>query len=274
MDQTATDISVHPYAKLFPRMGEREFEELKRDILIHGIRQPIVMYQHLILDGRHRFDAGFQLGVECPQIEFEGDDDAALAFVLSTNLHRRHLTESQRAMVAAKLATMRMGDNQHCPTEGVPIGTPSVPLCRAAKMMNVGRMSAARARAVMSRGVPELVAMVERGNVAVSAAAEVVQLPVARQRQVVEHGSEKIVAVAREQRTTREKVSARSAQLAPTPPPRRRKSSTVRMLINGWNSRLKALWFIATPEERRVFLEELNLLPDLETRSQGERTPT
>lgn len=80
-----------------------------------------------------------------------------MAFVVSLNLHRRHLDESQRAMVAAKLATMRKGANQH-----VPIGTPSVSLADAADMMNVGKRSAARAREVLDHGAPELVAAVER----------------------------------------------------------------------------------------------------------------
>ena len=33
-----------------------------------------------------------------------------LTFVISANLHRRHLTESQRATIAAKIVTMNSGD--------------------------------------------------------------------------------------------------------------------------------------------------------------------
>jgi len=42
---------------------------------------------------------------------FKGDN--AAKDVISWNLHRRHLNESQRAMVAAKLANIKIGDNQH-----------------------------------------------------------------------------------------------------------------------------------------------------------------
>ena len=46
----------------------------------------------------------FTGGVECPMREYDGDDPRS--FVVSLNLHRRHLNESQRAMVAANLANM------------------------------------------------------------------------------------------------------------------------------------------------------------------------
>jgi hypothetical protein len=51
-----------------------------------------------------------------------------LSYVVSLNLRRRHLSESQRAMVAAKLATLKLGDNQH--SEGLPIG-------RRSELLNV-----------------------------------------------------------------------------------------------------------------------------------------
>ena len=91
-----------------------------------------------------------------------------MAFVVSLNLHRRHLDESQRAMVAGKLATLRDGQRA---ARAASIDAPSVTQTQAAELLNVSRKSVQRAREVLDHGTPELVAAVERGEVSVSAAA-------------------------------------------------------------------------------------------------------
>ena len=68
---------------------------------------------------------------------------SALAFVASKNLHRRHLTESLRAMVAAKIATMKHGSNQLSEKRSCPLATPltvtpQISRGEAAETMNVG----------------------------------------------------------------------------------------------------------------------------------------
>lgn len=175
-------INAHPYAMTFPKMGEVEFAELKRDIKLNGVRQPIVMYRGLILDGRHRYAACSDLDIDCPQEEFAGDDADALTFVISTNLHRRHLKESQRAWVADKLATMRKGRH----TQGnASIEAFSMSQPDAAKMLNVARSSVQRAAIVRDKGVKELHDKVEGGDLAVSVASKIAKLPKDKQREVL-----------------------------------------------------------------------------------------
>ncbi len=58
-------------------------------------------------------------------------------------------------MVAARIATLRVGR-----PENAPIGAITQP--EVAEDLNVGRRSVQRARAILDRGAPELVAAVER----------------------------------------------------------------------------------------------------------------
>jgi hypothetical protein len=57
-------------ADLFPRMTEAEFTALVEDIKANGLRQPIVLYQGKILDGRHRQDAAKLAGRELAEKDF------------------------------------------------------------------------------------------------------------------------------------------------------------------------------------------------------------
>jgi hypothetical protein len=94
----------HAASGIFPLLEEKELRELARDIEAHGLREPIILYKGKILDGRNR-DAACKLAKVQPRYqEYEGDDP--VAFVVSKNIHRRHLTTSQRAAFAADLAAM------------------------------------------------------------------------------------------------------------------------------------------------------------------------
>jgi ParB-like chromosome segregation protein Spo0J len=92
----------HRFADLFPMMGEPELEALSDDIKQNGLRQPIVLHEGAILDGRNRFQACSRAGIEPEFTEHQGDDASALALVISLNSQRRDLTPAQRALAAAR----------------------------------------------------------------------------------------------------------------------------------------------------------------------------
>ncbi len=186
---TESALEFHPLANVFPLSDGEEFEALRADIAEHGVREPVVLYEGQILDGRNRYRASRSAGVDCPMMTYEGDDPAA--YVVSLNLHRRHLTESQRAMAAAKLVSWARGENQHTS------GSANLPTHKAAEMLKVSERSVTTARAVRDKGTPELQQKVEHGKVSVSAAADVATLPKAEQAEIVARGEREILEVAR-----------------------------------------------------------------------------
>jgi N6-adenosine-specific RNA methylase IME4 len=158
------------------------------DIREHGLHEPVVLFEGRILDGGNRYRACLAADIECRFETYQGDDP--VAYVVSLNPRRRHLSESQRAMVAAKLATLGQGAR----TDLAPIGAKSQE--EAADLLNVSRRSTQRAREVQEQGTPELVHAVERGEVSVSAAADVATLPVEEQCEIVARGEREILQVA------------------------------------------------------------------------------
>jgi DNA N-6-adenine-methyltransferase (Dam) len=184
-------LAYHPLANLFPLLDGAELAALADDIRANGLREPIVLFEGAILDGRNRYRACVAAGVDARFETYAGPDP--LAYVISLNLRRRHLDESQRGMVAAKIANMRQGTR----TDLQPSANwPEVSQTQAAGMLNVGERTVRRAREVLDDGVPELVKKVERGDVSVSAAADVARLPEPEQREIVAAGAKAVVEVA------------------------------------------------------------------------------
>ena len=95
------DLAIHPIALLLPPMNEAEYKEFKDDILGNGLHNPIILYQDKVLDGRNRYLACKELEIDVWAREWEGGSDP-IEYVISQNIHRRHLTAGQRSIVAAK----------------------------------------------------------------------------------------------------------------------------------------------------------------------------
>lgn len=161
--------SLHPLCQLFPPLPTAEFDALTADIAAHGLRQPIVLYERQILDGANRYRACIEAGVQPAYKTFDGDDP--LPFVLSQNLHRRHLTPGQQAAIVAAAQ-----DWAQAQTKGKP------------KMANIGHLVTVEQRAAQSgasrntqkmadkvaKADPELAQRVARGEIGLPQAVKAV----------------------------------------------------------------------------------------------------
>jgi hypothetical protein len=173
------ELSAHPLANLFPLMNEADFTALRDDIAAQGLLEPLWLYEGQILDGRNRYKACKALGIQ-PQVRtYQGSDP--LGFVLSMNLVRRHLNESQRALVAADVATMRQGERTDLEPSA---NLQKVSQAKASELFNISARSVSDAKRVKMAAQPEVVNAVRDGHLAVSAAAKLAQEPGPVQREV------------------------------------------------------------------------------------------
>ncbi|MET4347433.1 ParB N-terminal domain-containing protein [Bradyrhizobium sp. RT9a] len=155
-------ITVHPAADLFPMMSADELKTLGEDIKANGLRVPVVVWKPQkdspaqLLDGRNRLDAieaaGITIHVEedkqhlilwrCDaedkwwRISTQANGGAEdgfdpYAYVISANVHRRHLTpEQKRDLIAAVLKAQPEKSNRQV-AKAVGVSHPHVAAVRA-----------------------------------------------------------------------------------------------------------------------------------------------
>ena len=166
-NMTQKNFPIHPAAELFPPMTEAEFAGLKEDIRQNGQSDKIVILNGSLIDGRHRLRACHELSIEPEIVELIEETDP-WQYVVSHNLHRRHLDTAQRAMVAAKLATLQLGEKKA--DSGIPLSPMSQ--SDAAEKLNVSTDSVKQACKIRKYATPEVIAEVESGTMSLNAAVE------------------------------------------------------------------------------------------------------
>lgn len=90
-------MEFHEIAELFPLMKEKEFDALVESIKKNGLRDPILLYENKILDGRNRYKACIEAGIKLRYENWKGDDP--WEFVWDTNAERRNINQGQKAAI-------------------------------------------------------------------------------------------------------------------------------------------------------------------------------
>jgi hypothetical protein len=178
----------HEIANLFPLMSEEEFVALKADIKENGLKNPVILLDGKILDGRNRFKACQEVGVKVITNDYDGNDP--LSDVISWNLKRRHLNETQRASIAAKLANMQSGANpgnsnavkNKNESANLPTG---ISQTQAADMLNVSERSLRTAKKVQEEAIPEITERMSSGEMSLNSAAMAASLPEEEQKEII-----------------------------------------------------------------------------------------
>jgi hypothetical protein len=122
-------LPIHPAADLFPQMSPDELKALGEDIKKNGLREqvklistwskppngwePAIELTNVLIDGRNRLDAMEAAGINLFRVDGQLEDSYfrpysgkvidPYAYVVSCNIHRRHLTAQQKREVIAKL---------------------------------------------------------------------------------------------------------------------------------------------------------------------------
>lgn len=218
MDDETTEYQSHEYADLFPMMNETDFSALVRNMQTDGYNedQPIILLNGKILDGRNRYKASRQAGVKPVFSQYTGINP--LKYVLDRNLTRRHLNESQRAVIAERLANMvhggdRRSESFQSANWQIESG-PQLSITQAAELMSTSPRSAHRVRSVREHA-PELIDKIMSGEMTVTAATHIVKEQEREQRR--EDNRKKIERVSEPEKVV-QVIDAKYATIVIDPP--------------------------------------------------------
>lgn len=165
-------------------MGDSELKELAEDITANGLIIPLVYIGDVLVDGRNRLRACEIAGVQPTRQQLPADYSEAqiLDYVVSANIHRRHLSPSQKAMLATALeqlyaaaAALNVGGRPRKGEEKPVANLRQVSereqksVERAAKAVGVSGRSVSTAKA-LKRDAPDLAAKVAAGEMTLNAA--------------------------------------------------------------------------------------------------------
>ena len=166
-------MKQHPLSMVFPSMAEDELDSMAADIKANGQKEAVIVFDGMVLDGWHRYRACEKAGVKCVTIKHDGSDP--VAFVLSRNLHRRHLTASQRAAAVVAARGWRPHGDQARSIAAMDRTTAEM-----AKEAEVGTATIERAKAAQKAGLGDAV---REGKVTAEGAAKVAKLPPKKREQ-------------------------------------------------------------------------------------------
>ena len=178
-------MKSHPAADLFPLLEGAAFDALVADIATNGLIHPIVTTGGLVLDGRNRLRACYEAEVKPQFVEYRGK--SPLVYVVGANLARRHLDASQRAMMGARLKPLFEAEAEERLLAGTlaPKDARGKASEKSAAAVNVSAKGVERAAKVLERGARATIAAVDSGELAVTRAAAISDLPKSEQRAAV-----------------------------------------------------------------------------------------
>ena len=226
-------LAFHPACLLFPRLPKDELNALAADIKANGLRNSVVRYKGQVLDGRNRLAACKIAKVKPTFIEWDGTG-SPVEWVISENLIRRHLSASQRAVIAADLLPMleqEAKDRQRlsqgrgkkvAKSLATSSGKASIAAARIAKT-NSTYVEAVKS---ISKAAPELIEKVRNGDLSIPDAKRLSEIPDQKRAEMLkqvngkshngeilrewrqEHTAKPVRAVARTTTERRERIEA------------------------------------------------------------------
>jgi DNA modification methylase len=167
---------------LIPPLTSEEFKQLERNILEEGIRDPLVTWNGILVDGHNRYRIATEYDIDFVTVEKEfADMNAVKEWMINNQFGRRNLNNYQRSVLALQLEDVfkaKAKENLKTSTGGInpqpllnsakpePINTRQ----EIAKIANVGHDTISKVKKIEATASPEIKAKVSTGQISINEA--------------------------------------------------------------------------------------------------------
>jgi N6-adenosine-specific RNA methylase IME4 len=165
---------------LIPPLSNEEFKQLERNILEEGIREPLITWNGILIDGhnRYRIAQEHDINYETIQKEFE-NVNRVKEWMIHNQFGRRNLSNYQRSVLALQLEDVfreKAKENQAIQFKGSSLiqiseeVKPIVSIKEVAKIANVSHDTIAKVKKIEANATPEVKARLNTGTMSINEA--------------------------------------------------------------------------------------------------------
>ena len=165
---------------LIPPLTSEEFKQLERNILEEGIRDPLVTWNGILVDGHNRYRIAQEYDIDFETVEKEfADINAVKVWMINNQFGRRNLNNYQRSVLALQLEDVfkaKAKENQAIQFKGNSLPKISAEVKpietrqEIAKVANVSHDTISKVKKIEATASPEIKAKVSTGQISINEA--------------------------------------------------------------------------------------------------------
>jgi hypothetical protein len=165
---------------LIPPLSNEEFKQLERNILEEGIREPLITWNGILIDGHNRYRIAQEHDINYETLEKEFENiNRVKEWMINNQFGRRNLSNYQRSVLALQLEDVfreKAKENQAIQFKGISLKQISAEVKpietrqEVAKIANVSHDTIAKVKKIEANATPEVKARLNTGTMSINEA--------------------------------------------------------------------------------------------------------
>lgn len=177
-------IIIDPeFRALIPAPTQEELEMLEDNLKQDGCRDPLVLWDGILIDGHNRFEICTRLGIDFKTVQQPLEDRAhATEWIIRNQFGRRNLVAFVRVKLALRLedvirarAKANFGQRTDLPQISAKGLVPVETREELAKLAGVSRATVSQVKQIEAHAAPEVQAKVEAGEITINSAFKTIE---------------------------------------------------------------------------------------------------